>query len=142
EPHEFAVKNPGHGDAKAGEQIVRSIGCLGCHSIDEKTRTDAGPHRTFGQPLQSVGTKTTYEWIYNWVRDPKHYSPTTFMPNLRLTNTQVADVATYLSGLKAAGGDAAKATPDQKATDEVLLDYLKNVMPFEDAKAQLAKFSP
>ena len=24
---------------------------------------------------QNIGNKTTYEWIYNWVRDPKHYSP-------------------------------------------------------------------
>ena len=44
--------------------------------------------------------------------------------------------------LKGAGGDAAKATPDQKAADDVLLDYLKAVMPFEDAKAALAKWDP
>src|SRR5919198_2634719 len=29
--YEFAVKNPPRGDAKNGEAIVRSIGCLGCH---------------------------------------------------------------------------------------------------------------
>ena len=93
-------------------------------SLDEKTRAEAGPHRTFGQPLQNIGNKTTYEWIYNWVRDPKHYSPATYMPNLRLTDAQVADVATYLSALKdSAGGDQAKATPDQAAVDAVLLDY-------------------
>ena len=66
----------------------------------EKERTAAGPHRTFGQPLENIGNKTTYEWIYNWVRDPKHYNPATFMPNLRLTDAQVADVATFLSTLK------------------------------------------
>ncbi len=142
EPHEFAVKNPAHGDAKNGEQIVKSIGCQGCHVVGEGKRSEIGPRRTFGQPLENVGNKTSYEWIYNWVRDPKHYSPATYMPNLRLTDAQVADVATYLSGLKAAGGDAAKATPDAKAADDVLLDYLKNVMPFEDAKAQLAKWNP
>ena len=75
EKHEFAVKNPPRGDAKRGEQIVKSIGCLGCHVVDEKTRAEAGPHRTFGQPLQNIGNKTTYEWIFNWVRDPKHYNP-------------------------------------------------------------------
>ena len=142
EPHEFAVKNPPHGDAKNGEQIVKTIGCQGCHVVGEGKRSEIGPRRTFGQPLENVGNKTTYEWIYNWVRDPKHYSPTTYMPNLRLTDSQVADVATYLSGLKAPGGDAAKATTDPKAADDVLLDYLKNVMPFEDAKSQLAKWNP
>src|SRR5207244_8592961 len=41
--------------------------------------------------------------------------------------------------LKGPAGDAAQANPDQKASDDVLLDYLKAVLPFEDAKAQLAK---
>src|SRR3989441_573164 len=141
EKHEFAVKNPPRGNAKNGEEIVKSIGCQGCHVVGEGAREASGPRRTFGQPLENIGNKTTYQWIYNWVRDPKHFSPATYMPNLRLTDAQVADVATYLSGLKAAGGDAAKATPDQKTTDDVLLDYLKNVMPFEDAKAQLAKWN-
>ena len=31
------------------------------------------------------------------------------------------------------------SVPDAKAADDTLLDYLKNVMPFEDAKAELAK---
>jgi mono/diheme cytochrome c family protein len=64
------------------------------------------------------------------------------MPNLRLTDSQVADVATFLVGLKGAAGDGPKATPDAKVADDVLLDYLKSVMPFEDAKGQLAKLSP
>ncbi len=142
EPHEFAVKNPPRGDAANGEKVVRSIGCLGCHALTEKTRLEAGPRRTFGQPLQNIGNKTTYEWIYNWVRDPKHYSPDTYMPNLRLTDAQVADVATFLSGLKQAGGDQAKATPDEKAVDEVLLDYYKATMPFEEARAAVGKLDP
>src|SRR4051812_43156908 len=140
--HEFAVKNPPHGDAASGEKIVKDIGCQGCHVVGEGKRDEIGPRRTFGQPLENIGNKTTYEWIYNWVRDPKHYSPETYMPNLRLTDAQVADVATYLSGLKGGGGDAPKASADQKVVDDVLLDYLKNVMFVEDAKAQLAKMNP
>jgi mono/diheme cytochrome c family protein len=140
--HELAVKNPPHGDAKRGEEIVKSIGCQGCHVVGEGNRSEVGPRRTFGQPLENIGNKTTYEWIYDWVRDPKHYSPATYMPNLRLTDAQVADVATYLSGLKGPAGDPPKANPDTKVVDDVLLDYLRNVMPFEDAKAQLAKWNP
>jgi mono/diheme cytochrome c family protein len=142
EKYEPAVKNPQRGDAKRGEEVVKSIGCQGCHVVGEGKRDELGPRRTFGQPLENIGNKTTYEWIYNWVRDPKHYSPATYMPSLRLTDVQVADVATYLSGLKGAAGDAAKATPDVKAGDDVLLDYLKNVMPFADAQAQLARLDP
>jgi mono/diheme cytochrome c family protein len=142
EKHEFAVKSPPHGNAKNGEEIVKSIGCQGCHVVGEGAREAAGPRRTFGQPLENIGNKTSYEWIYNWVRDPKHYSPATYMPNLRLTDAQVADVATYLTSLKGPSGDAPKATPDQAAVDQVILDYYKAVMPFEDAKAAIAKLDP
>src|SRR5439155_699102 len=140
--YQSAVKNASRGDAKSGEQIVKSVGCQGCHVVGEGNRSEVGPHRTFGQPLENIGNKTTYEWIYNWVRDPKHYSPDTYMPNLRLTDQQVADVATYLTTLKGPAGDAPKATPDQKVVDDVILDYYKAVMPFEDAKAEVAKLNP
>ena len=100
---------------KAGEQIVRSIGCLGCHIIDENDRAAVGPRRTFGQPLKSVGSKTTYAWLYNWVRDPKHYNPGTYMPDLRLTDPQVADVATYLTTLTGPAGTAGAGDADAGA---------------------------
>jgi mono/diheme cytochrome c family protein len=51
-------------------------------------------------------------------------------------------VATYLTGLKGPEGDAAKAQPDQKAVDEVLLDYFKSSMPLAEAQGQLAKLDP
>src|ERR1700704_5483587 len=79
EKHEYAVKNPPRGDAKTGEQIVKSIGCQGCHVVGEGSRSEIGPRRTFGQPLENIGNKTSYQWIYDWVRDPKHYSPDTYM---------------------------------------------------------------
>ena len=134
-----AVANPPKGDPKAGEQVVRTIGCLGCHIIDENDRAAVGPRRTFGQPLKSVGSKTTYTWLYNWVRNPKHYSPGTYMPDLRLTDAQVADVATYLSTLTGSAGTAAPMTPTQAQVDEVLLDYLRNLMPLAEAQSRVAK---
>ena len=139
EKHEFAVKNPPRGDAKNGEQIAKSIGCQGCHVVGEGTRESVGPRRTFGQPLENIGNKTSYEWVFNWVRDPKHYNPGTYMPNLRLTDQQAADIATYLMTLKQTGGDAAEATFTDKDVSDVLIDYYKASMPFEDAKAQVAK---
>src|SRR3954462_12569370 len=137
--HEFAVKSPGHGDAANGEKIVKDIGCQGCHVVGEGSREQAGADRTFGQPLENIGTKTTYEWVVNWVRDPKHYNPNTYMPNLRLTDAQAADVATYLMTLKGAGGDQAKATYTQKDVDDTLLDYYTALMPAEEARAAVAK---
>ena len=43
EKHEFAVKNPPRGDAKAGEGIVKSIGCLG---LPRRRRRQAQRDRT------------------------------------------------------------------------------------------------
>ena len=134
-----AVASPPKGNPQAGEQIVRSVGCLGCHIIDENDRAAVGPRRTFGQPLKSVGSKTTYAWLYNWVRDPKHYNPGTYMPDLRLTDPQVADVATYLTTLTGSTGTAAPVQPTQAQTDAVLLDYLRNLMPLAEAQGRLAK---
>ena len=65
------------------------------------------------------------------------------MPDLRLTDAQVADVATYLSTLKGPGGDAAKATPDQAAVDAVLLDYFEGGDAVRGgARRTLAKAGP
>lgn len=141
EEYRPAIASPPRGDAAAGKTLVESIGCLGCHVVDEKDRSAAGPRRTFGQPLQAIGSKTTYEWIFDWVRDPRHYSPETFMPDLRLTDAQAADVASYLFSLKGGAGTPAKAAPDQKVVDEVLLDYMKATMPFEEARTKLASMS-
>jgi mono/diheme cytochrome c family protein len=129
------------GNPASGKAIVETVGCLGCHVVDEKDRSAAGPRRTFGQPLQSIGTKASPEWIYDWVRDPQHYSPATYMPDLRLTDADAANVTAYLVSLKGGAGTAAKAAADQKVVDEVLLDYLKAVMPAADATSKLASMS-
>lgn len=133
EPHEFKVPSPPAGDVTRGEALVANIGCLACHVVDETSRFEAGPRRTFGQPLQNIGSKTTYEWFYNWVRDPEHYSADTYMPNMRLTGREAADIATYLSSMTGSSGEVAKASYEEQDIDNVLLDYLKTVMPTEEA---------
>jgi mono/diheme cytochrome c family protein len=136
-----AVASPPQGNAASGKAIVESVGCLGCHVVEETDRSEVGPRRTFGQPLQAIGSKTSYAWIYDWVRDPKHYSPETYMPDLRLTDREAADVATYLFSLKGSSGTAARANIDGKVVDEVLLDYLKSTMPVAEAEAKLSSMN-
>ena len=111
----FVTGNSGIDALKmAVERIER--GCFTpSHSLQALAETPfvlitAHRRENFGQPLENIGNKTTYEWVFNWVRDPKHYNPGTYMPNLRLTDQQAADIATYLMTLKQTGGDAAKAT--------------------------------
>ena len=134
--------SPPPGDFVNGRKLVESVGCLGCHVVNETDRSKAGPRRTFGQPLQGIGAKTTYPWVYNWVRDPKHYSPGTFMPDLRLTDREAADVAAFLTtlGVKAFGTPVEEF--DRAATDAVLLDYLKSSLGTAAAEAKLKSIAP
>ncbi len=141
EDHEFAVSSPPRGDAANGEQLVESVGCLACHITGDEGRDVAGPRRTFGQPLQALGSKTSYEWIFDWVRDPKHYSSETYMPDMRLTDAEVADVATYLDGLTGGDGTSAAASYQQSDVDAVLLDYMRAIVPFEEAQSTIAGMS-
>ena len=138
EEHRPALQRPTRGDPARGQQLVESVGCLACHVMGEESREISGPRRTFGQPLVGLGDKTSYEWLFDWVRNPKHYSPETYMPDLRLTDTQVADVATYLVGLRGEGGVGARASYGEADVDAVLLDYMRSIVPFEEATADLA----
>ena len=142
EDQEFAVALPRRGDATRGQEIVESVGCLACHINGSEGRLEAGPRRTFGQPLQNIGRKTTYEWLFDWVRDPKHYSPETYMPNMRLTDREVADVAAYLSGLDGPTGVAPGAQYDPALVTETLTDYYRSVVPTEEAMATVGAMSP
>ncbi|MCI0339902.1 MAG: c-type cytochrome [Planctomycetales bacterium] len=95
------------GDGKRGERLVKELGCLGCHRVTdppaETERTAGKGLRDHGPELSRIGAKTTPEWIAAWVRDPRHYSKNSRMPNLRLTSDEARDVAVYLGGLVGAG---------------------------------------
>ena len=140
--HEFAVDSPPRGDTTRGLEIVESVGCLACHINGSEGRLEAGPRRTFGQPLQNIGGKTTYEWLFDWVRDPKHFSPETYMPDMRLTDGEVADVAAYLAGLEGPAGVGPGATYDATLVTDTLTDYYRSIVPTEEAIATVAAMSP
>ena len=140
--HEPEIRFPGRGNAENGQRIVESVGCLGCHITGDEGREVAGPRRTFGQPLQGVGSKVSYQWLFDWVRNPRHYSADTYMPDLRLDDFEVADVATYLSTLTGGDGTSAAATYQAADVDEVLLNYMRAVVPYEEAQAAIAEMNP
>ena len=104
-----AVASPPPGDAARGQTLVESVGCLGCHVVGDTVRDTTSLARTFGQPLQAVGSKAGYAWLFDWVRAPSRYSPDTLMPSLRLTDTEAADVASYLQTLTAEPAGSAEA---------------------------------
>ncbi|HTL31047.1 MAG TPA: multiheme c-type cytochrome, partial [Tepidisphaeraceae bacterium] len=68
---------------------------------------DSSPKPIFmhhGPELSGVGTKLlsgrtreqAIEWVYNWLKEPRHYSEYTVMPQLRLSDQQAIDLAEFL----------------------------------------------
>jgi cytochrome c2 len=60
----------------------------------------------FAPELSSIGSKFKsdeqgMQWLYDWLRDPRHYSSYTKMPSLRLTEQEALDLAAYLMTLRA-----------------------------------------
>jgi len=125
------------GDPKEGEKLFKAVGCLGCHSVDNFGVSEHGPN------LSGIGTKTTPEWIYTWLKDPKHYFEKTRMPSLRLSDKEASHLTSYLVTLKNETF-AAQPLPDVEpaVVEEMLLGFLRTRMPKTDAERELGQMDP
>ena len=77
----------------AGEETVKTVGCLSCHKVGELGSD-------FAPALDSVGTKVSANYLYEWIENPKKYDPDTTMPSLRLSQTELKNVVAYLMNLQ------------------------------------------
>ncbi len=85
------------GDATRGKDLVNRLGCIGCHSTKEYSTTSRVKEgNAFAPSLENVGSKVTVQWLYQWLKNPKQYNPTTRMPNLRLSDQEAADIAAHI----------------------------------------------
>jgi cbb3-type cytochrome oxidase cytochrome c subunit len=78
-------------DAANGEKLFALRGCLACHTHDKPslrvynedgrlvTDSDYGPNLT-QLKAKFAGNPEAAKWLYNWLTDPKAYSPRTRMP--------------------------------------------------------------
>ena len=71
--------------------ILAESGCYGCHEI--KGYTDLPK---IGPELDQLPAKTSADWIYRWVRNPKDYNAHTRMPDFRLSNDEAEAITAYL----------------------------------------------
>ena len=68
-----------------------------------------------GPELSGVGTKLkagrseeeAFAWLYDWLRNPQHYSDYSIMPSFRLTEQEAGDMAAYLLTLDRPGYEPA-----------------------------------
>jgi cytochrome c2 len=69
------------GDAAHGKELFKTLGCLGCHSINGQAidMGDAVIGGDFAANLSRVGEKANYEYLVRWVHNPRQrlapYSP-------------------------------------------------------------------
>lgn len=137
----LAYPPPPAGDAANGEKIVNSVGCMGCHVVDQKLTDISFRDRKFrsqGPMLFGAGSKYDAGWLFAWLKDPKQYRHNTRMPNLRLSDKEAADITAFL--LNSHNQDfEKKALPEIKADvlRDTALDYLRGTMPMKDALAEV-----
>ena len=111
------------GNAERGEKLVDTLGCYGCHVMtkpgekDEVDHKNRASHYDHGPELGNIGSKTTPQWIYAWLKDPKKYAPGTRMPNLRLADQEAADIASFLGANKYVDGKIKEYSPNVADVD-------------------------
>jgi mono/diheme cytochrome c family protein len=94
-------------DSAKGKNLVAKIGCLGCHKI-----ADQGGD--FGPDLTRVAEKIRPAWPIAWIQNPPSYDPETVMPDFRLADDQIGDIAAYLLTLGKRETFAQLATAETK----------------------------
>ncbi len=123
---------PAEGDPEIGKKLISEVGCFGCHSLGE---TQANHH---GPELNSLGSKVDRDWLYTWLKDPKHFSSDTRMPNLRLSDEEAGHITSFLLQSR---NDTFEQQPvpsvSEKELDEFALDYMSGKMRRSEALEQL-----
>ena len=133
---------PPAGNPSRGETLVGQVGCLGCHLLDEEGYEEASIYRRRGPALTGLGTKLNAGFLYEWVRDPQHYWDETFMPSLRLTNQEAADITAFLLEAEAPEFEAASVpTADAGELDAITLEFLRTGLPDSLAQERLGEMS-
>jgi mono/diheme cytochrome c family protein len=123
------------GSASRGKKLFKDVGCLACHGIEDVTAF----HADFAPDLSGTGSKLTASFVYSWVRNPRHYDPTTRMPSLRLSAQEASDITAYLMSKKNTTFEQATAPESDPAVrDELVISYLKPQVGERTAKEQLA----
>jgi ubiquinol-cytochrome c reductase cytochrome b subunit len=102
---EAAAGAPAVEPSSEGEQLVKTLGCLGCHTI-------GGEGGKVGPDLSAEGSKgRSREWLAEQIINPKSHNPASVMPAFNaLEDRQLNALVQYLQGLKSEGGAQARPT--------------------------------
>ncbi len=82
------------GNVEKGKQVFGTVGCLGCHQINDFPRFRG--RWTQAPDLSTVGSKVTKDWLTSWLKNPRHYWEGTTMPSFRLSDSEISDLSAFL----------------------------------------------
>ena len=69
--HQGVVEVPRASKLNAGLVLVERYGCVGCHKIRGWENL-----RKVGPDLSKIASKTSEDWIYRWIKEPRAFRPT------------------------------------------------------------------
>jgi cytochrome c2 len=88
------------GDLQRGKVLARQVGCVACHVMPgiRGPQSGVGPAlKDFGRRSFIAGTiENAPDKLVQFLRDPRSVAPKSAMPNLRLSESEARDIATYL----------------------------------------------
>jgi len=130
------------GNSDSGAQLFDIVGCKGCHIIEPNPEnlpvktTLKDVLKQQGPNLIGLGSKTTADWVFNWLKNPSEYWHETRMPNLRLSDTEAKDLTAYLLSFENAQFEDKDAVLiNAEVLDEITLGWLeKKYMEIESVQ--------
>ncbi len=134
------------GNPDKGKKLFDVVGCKGCHIIEPNP--DNLPVKTTlvdllkqqGPNLIGLGSKTTADWVFNWLKNPSEYWHETRMPNLRLSDTEAKDLTAYLLSFKNSEFENKDAVLiDSEMLDEITLGWLGKMYPEKESESRIKK---
>jgi len=136
------------GNKENGEKLFNVVGCKGCHIIEENPEdlpeivNQDVLFRQHGPNLIGIGSKTSPDWLYRWLKEPSEYWHETAMPSLRLSDQEAKDITAYLYNFKNKEFDNEKPLElniDQ--LDDITSSWLKKSFPVEESNSRLVSMS-
>jgi cytochrome c oxidase subunit 2 len=95
---------PSADDAARGAKLFTQMTCVKCHAIAGNGEGgQAGPDLTHIQSRSTLGAgvmQNTPSELARWLKDPQDVKPASHMPNVQLSDAQIADFVAYFETLQ------------------------------------------
>jgi len=134
------------GNSENGKKLFNLVGCKGCHIIEPNPNnmpvntTLVDVLKQQGPNLIGLGTKTTADWVFNWLKNPSNYWHETRMPNLRLSDDEAKDLTSYLLSFKNSEfEDKDEVLVDSTSLDDITLGWLGKMYPEKESISRFEK---